>query len=373
MLLVVFATSLAGTAVMPLLPDLVAQSAPGATTAARQGHIAALAAAGPVGMMLAAPVWGLISDRTRRRPLLLFGLGGFALTLAAMGWPQLEALYASRLLNGLFAGSVTPLAFAIAADRAGSPAERARAFTSLNAVAYAGYLVGPLLGGWVTAGHVSSYYATAATVALSMLVLAVAADPGRSAVIGSADEGRTAGRVPLLIVSAMGAGSLGVLHIALTLRTDARDLSPEGAAWLLSLCGVVMLLAQLVWLRVGWLAARARRLLSPALLMLALMLVANGYARAPWALAAVLAAMAWASATVSLLTSYLISLGPRERLGLNLGAQCAAAAAGQTLAALLTTWEMARAGGAFVWPAAAAAIILAGLLLEFRGRPNRPR
>lgn len=103
------------------------------------------------------------------------------------------------------------------------------------------------------------------------------------------------------------------------------------------------------------------------------MLVANGYARAPWALAAVLAAMVWASATVSLLTSYRISRGPRERLGLNLGTQCAAAAAGQTLAALLTTWEMARAGGAFVWPAAGAAIVLAGLLLEFRDRPNRPR
>jgi MFS family permease len=76
---------------MPLLPDLVAQSAPGTTTAARQAHISALAAAGPAGMMLAAPVWRLISDRTRRRPLLLFGLGGFALALAAMGRRQIEA------------------------------------------------------------------------------------------------------------------------------------------------------------------------------------------------------------------------------------------------------------------------------------------
>ena len=371
MLFAVFAASLAGTAVLPLLPELVAQAAPGATSAARHAHISALAAAGPVGMMVAAPLWGLTSDRMGRRPLLLLGLGGFALTLAAMGRPQLESLYASRLLNGLFAGAVSPLAFAIAADRAGSPADRARAFTSLNAVAYAGYLVGPLLGDWVTTAEASSFHAAAATVGASMLALTLSADRG-AAPVASGDEGGTARRAPLLIVSAMGAGSLGVLHIALTLRTDTRDHSREGAAWLLSLCGVVMLLAQLVWLRVGWLASRARRLLSPALLMLALTLVASSYARAPWALAAVLAAMAWASATVSLLTSYLISLGPRKRLGLNLGAQCAAAAAGQTLAALLTSWEMARAGGAFVWPAAAAAIVLAGLLFEFGGR-RRPR
>lgn len=367
LLLAVFTTALGSTAVVPLLPELVAQG----PAHARAAHISGLAAAGPLGMMLAAPLWGLASDRLPRLPLLLAGLAGFALSLALMGWPDLTWLYTSRFLNGAFAGAVTPLAFAIMADRSPSAPARARAFTSLNALAYAGYLVGPLFGDWVTTSLASPFYASAGAAVVSLVALATFRwrdNPTRACLQEISAPHQATRRAPLLIVSAVAAGSLGALHVALTLRTETEDLTRTDTAGLLSLCSVVMLLAQLALIRVRGLAARARRLVGPVLFALAAALAASAGARTPWALAAVLTVMAWSSATASLLMSYLISLGPRGRRGFDLGAQAAVAAAGQAAAGLLAAWATARNTGPAVWFAAAGAVLLSALLFEVAGR-----
>ncbi|HWE57805.1 MAG TPA: MFS transporter [Acidimicrobiales bacterium] len=96
---------------------------------------------------VAAPLWGRLSDRYGRRPVILVSLAGTALgsllTGAAGGLPL---LYAGRLIDGASGASVS-VAQAAAADLAGGDAERrSRLFGLLGAAFGIGFVAGPAIG-----------------------------------------------------------------------------------------------------------------------------------------------------------------------------------------------------------------------------------
>jgi MFS family permease len=77
--------------------------------------------------------------------------------------------YVLRLLNGVFAAAVVPTAFAMVADRSPDLVRRARQFTWLNALVFAGDLTGPLLGEIsVALGATSPFLAPAALSAIAL-------------------------------------------------------------------------------------------------------------------------------------------------------------------------------------------------------------
>jgi DHA1 family tetracycline resistance protein-like MFS transporter len=93
-----------------------------------------------------APVWGRISDRVGRRPVLLVSLLGSAvsyLLLAAAG--SVEMLFGARLLAGI-AGANIPVAQAYIADVTSS-AERAAGMGMIGAAFGLGMVIGPAIGG----------------------------------------------------------------------------------------------------------------------------------------------------------------------------------------------------------------------------------
>ncbi len=99
--------------------------------------------------LLAAPLWGRVSDRVGRKPVLVVALLGTAagglLTGLAGG---LALLFVARLLDGASGGSIS-VARAAAADMA-PPHERARLFGYLGAAFGIGFVAGPVIGGIAT-------------------------------------------------------------------------------------------------------------------------------------------------------------------------------------------------------------------------------
>lgn len=91
-----------------------------------------------------APLWGRLSDRYGRRPVLLFGLSASAVAYVLFGLAtSLWLLFLSRLAQGA-GGGTTGVAQAYVSDSVG-PEERAKALGWLSAATSAGVMIGPAI------------------------------------------------------------------------------------------------------------------------------------------------------------------------------------------------------------------------------------
>jgi multidrug resistance protein len=95
---------------------------------------------------LFAPIWGSLSDRYGRRPLLLVGLFGSAASYLVFGLAQsLEVLLLSRVIAGIMGANI-PVAQAYIADSTTSD-RRARGMGLIGAAFGLGFIFGPAIGG----------------------------------------------------------------------------------------------------------------------------------------------------------------------------------------------------------------------------------
>lgn len=98
------------------------------------------------GQLLMAPVWGRLSDRLGRRPILLTSLLGSILSYLWLGFADsLWVLFAARLLQGAMAGNIAA-AQAYVADVT-TPDRRAKGMGMIGAAFGLGFIFGPFLGG----------------------------------------------------------------------------------------------------------------------------------------------------------------------------------------------------------------------------------
>jgi MFS transporter, DHA1 family, tetracycline resistance protein len=96
--------------------------------------------------LLFAPVWGRLSDRVGRRPVILVGLLGSAISYLTFGLAQsLPILFLSRILAGI-AGANISTAQAYIADST-QPENRAKGMGLIGAAYGLGFTVGPAIGG----------------------------------------------------------------------------------------------------------------------------------------------------------------------------------------------------------------------------------
>jgi len=137
--------------VLPLLPRYAK------SFSATGWQLGLLMASFSIMQFLFAPIWGRISDRVGRRPILILGLAGSAVFYSLFGYctslgPQgrwlglgvLPWLFLCRIGAGI-AGATIPTAQAYIADVTG-PEQRARGMALIGAAFGIGFTFGPLLG-----------------------------------------------------------------------------------------------------------------------------------------------------------------------------------------------------------------------------------
>lgn len=165
LLLAVAATGMGQTLVFAILPSL------GRATGLADIQVGLIITCSSLVFALASPVWGRLSERRGRRPVLVIGLTGyatgtllFALAFEAglRGWltglSLLWALVVARGLQAIIMAASSPAATAYMADVTGA-AERTRGMAKIGAAHNVGTILGPALGGLLTAfGLVTPLY-----------------------------------------------------------------------------------------------------------------------------------------------------------------------------------------------------------------------
>jgi len=130
---------------LPAMPDIAR------TLGVDSGAVQHTMAAFFIGMAIGQLIYGPLSDRIGRRPLLLFGAGLYTLAslLCALA-PSIEWLVIGRFVQALGACSGVVLSRAIVRDRFDHQ-DSARIFSLLMLVLGVAPIVAPTLGGWLVA------------------------------------------------------------------------------------------------------------------------------------------------------------------------------------------------------------------------------
>jgi DHA1 family tetracycline resistance protein-like MFS transporter len=96
--------------------------------------------------LIATPIWGRLSDRFGRRPILISSMAGACVSYLVMGFAQnIWWLLAARVLGGFMAGNLATI-MAYASD-VSAPKDRAKALGGVGAAIGVGFLIGPAIGG----------------------------------------------------------------------------------------------------------------------------------------------------------------------------------------------------------------------------------
>ena len=193
--------------VLPVLPDLFGATA-GPNTGFAYGAFLSLYA---LMQFLFAPLFGGLSDRIGRKPVLIASIGGAALNYAAMAvLPPLWVLFVLRAVSGVTGGSIS-VASAYIADLS-TPEDRATRFGQLSACFGVGFILGPAAGGLLREIGLNWPFAVAAAVAGLNLLLCLAglpesrAEPSKAAfdpLAGFRDIGQFRNLLPLLLTGAL--------------------------------------------------------------------------------------------------------------------------------------------------------------------------
>jgi len=153
--------------VIPVFPFLISDLGGGGT------ELGALVAVAAATELLFGPVWGGISDRIGRKPVLALGMFGFAVSLALFGIAtELWMLYLFRALSGILTSAASSSAMAYIGDSI-PQTERGGGMGILGAAGGLGLILGPGFGGGLATVSLSTPFFVGAGIALATVPLVV--------------------------------------------------------------------------------------------------------------------------------------------------------------------------------------------------------
>lgn len=260
-----FAVALGYGAVLPILPSVLERLHGTAADPALPLHAGLLTGIYVGAFVVAAPLWGKVTDVHGPRPVLLTGLLGYA---AATVWfafvSSLTVAYVARFVAGAFAAGLLPATSALITARCRGE-ERVRHLGWVSGASIVGFLVGPALTGGlhsflVNPGLRTTAWHVTAVPIWTTGVIALASAFGVAVRFGSphretpeADlEGELnipimpSAKSRILILSALGAFGIGAFEVGLSLQSQQSwRWLPSDLALLFTVCSLVMLAIQL--------------------------------------------------------------------------------------------------------------------------------
>ena len=135
--------------VIPITPFYLENLGAGGT------ELGLLVACYAVMRLIFGPIWGSVSDRVGRKPVLMVGIVGYGLTMVLFGMAtKLWMLFVIRSLSGILSSATSPTTMAYISDS--TPAEkRGGGMGALGAAMGIGTILGPGLGGLLASDSLS--------------------------------------------------------------------------------------------------------------------------------------------------------------------------------------------------------------------------
>lgn len=116
--------------------------------------------------LLFAPMWGRISDRIGRKPVIMIGILGLSLSFFLMGVSSsLWMLFFARIIGGILSSANMPTVMAYVADIT-SPEDRGKGMGIVGAATGLGFVFGPAIGGVFSKISLSMPFYTAGVTSL---------------------------------------------------------------------------------------------------------------------------------------------------------------------------------------------------------------
>ncbi|NOU76214.1 MFS transporter [Paenibacillus sp. LMG 31458] len=152
--------------IIPVMPEIV-------KGVGAEYHNALLLSVYSAASFLMSPIWGGLSDRIGRRPIILIGLLGFSVSFLIFGFADgnLWIMYVSRILGGLFSGAATACAVAYVADIT-TAENRTKGMGMVGMSIGLGFIFGPAIGGILSRWGTYLPFFVASGLALASFVFA---------------------------------------------------------------------------------------------------------------------------------------------------------------------------------------------------------
>lgn len=145
--------------IIPVLPEIVGEI-----------HLGWMLALYSLASFIMSPIWGSISDRVGRKPIIMIGILGFSISFFIFGMSveHLWLLYVSRIIGGLFSGAVISCAVAYVADIT-TDEERTKGMGLVGMSIGLGFIFGPAIGGLLSIISLTIPFFVASSLALVTL------------------------------------------------------------------------------------------------------------------------------------------------------------------------------------------------------------
>ena len=377
-LLSLFVVMLGYGILLPTLPYYTERLALGANldTNSINFHIGLLTSIYPLFQLIFVVVWGKLSDRYGRKPIILIGLIGFVIMQLLTGLAtSLTMLYIARIFGGIFTSSVIPVSNAYLSDIT-SEKRRTKIMAWSGVAISSGVIFSPVLGSFLSQTNLHFKYSfwilhldrfsvpfiLVALLGFTVLVILIKSfrntKPVSRFVSGKQKLNFSFSRffIVLLLLSF-------VMQFVVTLFETVFSIYGKNQLLFSSnqigigfmVCGIVMAVLQPVFATYGEKILTAKQQIGAGLLISGISLIAFPFFGNEIYVYVLIVTFATGGAIVTPNLLSAVSLLSKEKAGSNISVQTSANSVGQILGPIIGTWLIA---GGFYYP-----FIIAGIII----------